>query len=142
MKIKRVKVGYQQQAKKSIYLLATGVIQCGNFEYAGRYKKKLKSLFTKICDLVPYVQSTDECDVSEYRYWDAVSIYDDYVVGQWLKSVSAEQMAKLSRETQVKKMLEDIQVEFVRAVGAKWRRIFKKADPNSPEMPKQPWQIL
>jgi hypothetical protein len=39
-------------------------------------------------------------------------------------------------------MLEKIKNEFKKAVGLKWKRIFKKSDPNDPTTPIQAWQIL
>jgi len=142
MAVKRIKIAYQQQANKPIYLLATGVIECGNFKYRGRYKDEFKSFFVRICDLVHDKHGIDEYDVSEYKYWNAINLYNDYIAAHWHESISAEQVEKFANETEVVMILEKIKSEFKRAVGLKWKRIFKKSDPNDPRTPTQAWQIL
>lgn len=141
MKVKRIRIAQQQQANKPIYLLATGAIECGNFKYTGRYKDEFKSFFIRICDLVHDKHGVDEYNVSEYKYWNAINIYD-YIVMHWLESISAEQVEKFANETEVKIMLEKIRCEFIRALNLRWRRIFKKSDPNDPNTPRQAWQLL
>lgn len=138
---KRIKIAYQQQANKPIYLLSTGTIECGNFKYNGRYKDEFKALFARISDLVHDKQESDEYDVSEYKHWNAINIYD-YIVQHWSKSVSAEQVEKFANETEVVMILEKIRHEFIRALGLKWKRIFRKSDPRDPKTPTQAWQIL
>lgn len=140
--IKRIKIGHQKQADKPVYLLATGVVQCGNFCYKGRYKSKFKSIFGRICELVDIKRITEEIDVSGYKYWDAVRIYDEYVVERWVSSVSARRLEKFANETEVFMLLEDIKVEFKRALALRWRRVFKKSDPKDPNTPKQAWKLL
>lgn len=142
MTIKRIKIADQQQVNKPIYLLATGAIECGDFKYTGRYKKDFKLFFLRICDLLSDKFENDEYDVSNYKYWNAINIYDEYMVAHWLESISAEQVKELANETEVKTMIEEIRQEFTRAVNLKWTRIFKKSDPNDPETPRQAWQIL
>ncbi len=142
MAVKGIKIAYQQQANKPIYLLATGAIECGDFKYTGRYKDEFKSFFVRICDLVHDKHKVDECDVSEYKYWNAINIYNDYIVAHWRESISAEQIERFANETEVVMMLEKIRHEFTRAVELKWRRIFRKSDPNDPRTPTQAWQIL
>lgn len=140
--VKRIKISYQQQANKPIYLLATGVIECGNFKYSGRCKDEFKSFFVRICDLVHDRHGIDEYDVSEYQYWNAIKIYNDYIVVHWHESISAKQVQKFANETEVVMIIEKIKCEFKRAVGLRWKRIFKKSDPNDPRTPTQAWQIL
>lgn len=142
MVVKRIKIAYQQQANKPIYLLATGVIECGNFKYSGRYKNEFKSLFVRICDLVHDKHGIDEYDVSEYKYWDAINIYNDCIVVHWHESISAEQVKKFANETEIVMILEKIKCEFKRLMGLRWKRIFKKSDPNDPRTPTQAWQTL
>jgi hypothetical protein len=137
-----IKVGHQKQADKPIYLLPTGAIQCGRFLYEGRYKKKFKAVYERILSLAPCKPRDGVIDVSQYHYWDAIRIYHEYVVVKWVKSVSAKQIEQFANETEVFRMLEDIRTEFKRAVGLKWQKEFKKANPNDPNRPRQAWQIL
>jgi hypothetical protein len=142
MAIQQIKIAQQQQADKPIYLLATGVIECGKFKYSGRHKKDFKSFFLRISDLVGDRFEGVDCDVSTYRYWNAINMYDDFIVANWLESISAEQVEKFANETEVFVITERIRAEFKRAVELKWRRIFRKLDPNDPNIPQQAWQIL
>lgn len=142
MTVKKIKIAYQQQANKPIYLLEAGVIECGNFKYSGRCKDEFKSFFVRICDLVHDRHGIDEYDVSEYQLWNAIKIYNDYIVVHWHESISAEQVQKFANETEVVMILEKIKCEFKRAVGLRWKRIFKKSDRNDPRTPTQSWQIL
>jgi hypothetical protein len=127
----KIKIADQQQANKPIYLLRTGAIECGNFRYDGRYKKKFKLLFEKIAALAHTKPTDGVLDVSLYKYWDAISIYDDYILAKWLKSISASKVEQFAVEAQVVLLLEDIKHEFKRAVGLKWKRMFHKSDPNN-----------
>jgi hypothetical protein len=138
----KIKIAHQQQANKPIYLLRTGAIECGNFRYDGRYKKKFKLLFERIAGLAHTKPRDGVLDVSLYKYWDAIRIYDDYILAKWLKSISASKIIQFAAEAQVVLLLEDIKDEFKRAVGLKWKRIFQKSDPNNANTPKQAWQIL
>lgn len=63
-------------------------------------------------------------------------------MSHWQESISAEQVEKFANETEVVMILEKIKHEFIRAVGLRWKRIFKKSDPNDPRTPTQAWQIL
>jgi hypothetical protein len=83
----KIKIAHQQQANKPIFLLRTGAIECGNFQYDGRYKEKFKFLFEKIAGLAHTKPIDGVLDVSLYKYWDAIRIYDDYVLAKWLKSI-------------------------------------------------------
>lgn len=140
--MRRIKIAQQQQANKPIYLLPTGAIECGNFRYGGRYKKRFKLLFEEITGLAYTKPKDGVLDVSQYKFWDAIQIYDDYIVAKWIKSISAKKVEQLAVETQVVLLLEDIKLEFKRAVGLKWQRMFRKSDPNNADTPKQAWQIL
>lgn len=138
----RIKVGHQQQADKPIYLLPTGAIQCGRFQYKGRYKKKFKALHQRIISLAHNKPKDGIVDVSQCKYWDAIRIYHDHVVARWIKTVSAKRIERFANDTEVFMLLEDIWEEFNRAVSLKWRKEFKKASLNDPDTPKQAWQIL
>ena len=87
MVVKKIKIAYHELANKPIYLLSTGVLVCGNYTYKGRYKDKFKSYFVKICDLVHDKHGVDEYDVSEYKYWNAIKIYHDYILPNWYNSI-------------------------------------------------------
>lgn len=137
-----IKIGHQDQANKPIYLLANGVIQCGRFEYRGRFKKKFKTEYTRIIDISYDHPKDGILDVSEYRYWDAISIYEDYVLTRFLTSISASRIEKFAAESAIVKLLDCVKEEFIRAVGLKWSRIFKRSDPLNPDTPKKAWQIL
>jgi hypothetical protein len=110
--VTKIRLGQQRQARKPIYLLPTGVVECGRFRYEGRYKKKFKSVFGRICSLAPTKPKDGVLDVSDYKYWDAPRIYDDYVVPRWCKFLSAVRLSKLASETQIVLMLAEIQREF------------------------------
>jgi len=142
MVVTKIKVAHQRQADKPIYLLPTGAIECGRFRYDGRYKRRLKSVFSRISLLAHTRPKNGVLDVSRYKYWNAISIYQDCVVATWRKSVSAGRIEKFASETEIVLMLEDVKYEFKRAVGLKWKRDFKKSDPNSMNRPRQAWQIL
>ena len=81
-------------------------------------------------------------DVSDYKYWDAIRIYRDYVVAGSYTSITAVQLEKFACETAIAIMLEEVKPEFKRAVELKWKKQFKKSDPNDPKTPFEAWQIL
>jgi hypothetical protein len=140
--VTRIKVGQQQKAGKPIYLLRTGAVECGKFRYEGRYRKKFKSIFEEICSLAPTKPKDGVLDISGYRYWDAMRIYDDYVVARWCKSVSATGLEKFACETQIFLMRRLIQSEFKRAVGLRWKREFRRRNTDDESTPWEAWQIL
>ena len=140
--VTKIKIGQQEQAKKPIYLLSTGAVECGRFRYEGRRKKQFKAMFDRIYSLAYSKPKDGILDVSGYRYWDAERIYNDYVCPRWCKSVSATRVEKFACETQVVSMLRAIQPEFKRAVGLRWKREFQKRDQDDPNTPWQAWQIL
>lgn len=81
-------------------------------------------------------------DVSTVRYWDAISIYDDYLVPKWQKSVTTTKMESFANETAIYRILEIIKPEFNHALRQKWKNIFMKWDKNDPNLPRHPWKIL
>jgi hypothetical protein len=140
--VTKIKVGQQQKAGKPVYLLPTGALECGRFRYEGRYKKRFKSIFNRICLLARTKPKDGVVDISDYKYWDAIRIYQDYVVANWYKSVSAVRLERFATETEIVLMLEEVKREFKRAVGLKWKKEFKKCDPNDVNSPVEAWQIL
>ena len=141
-RVTRIKIGQQEQAGKPIYLLRTGAVECGNFRYEGRYRKKFKSIFEKIYSLAHTKPKDGVLDVSGYLYWDAMRSYDDYVVARWCKSVSATRSEKFACETQIVLLLRVIQSEFKRAVGLRWKREFQRRNTDDESTLWQAWQIL
>ena len=137
-----IKIGHQEQANKPIFLLPSGAVECGNFKYDGRYKDNFKAIYNKILDIAYSKPRDGVVDVSNYKYWNAIRIYDEYVAAKWINTVSARRIEKFANETEVFLLLEDIRTEFKRAVGLKWKKIFKKADLNDPKTPRSGWQIL
>ena len=81
-------------------------------------------------------------DVSDFQYWDALNIFEEHIAKPWNKSVSAEQLERLSIETQVFLMLEPVREMFKKAVRKRWRRISKSYSVDDPNRPGQGWQIL
>lgn len=140
--MRKIKIAHQQQANKPIFLWRTGTLECGNFRYDGRYKKRFRLLFERIIELTNPKPKDDVLDVSEYKYWDAIQIYEEYILARWVKSISAKKVEQLAVEAQVALLVEDIKQEFKRAVALKWKRIFHISDPNNADTPKQAWQIL
>jgi hypothetical protein len=140
--VTKIKVGQQKQADKPIYLLHTGAVECGRFRYEGSCKRKFRSIFNRICLLAHTKPKDGVLDISDYKYWDAMRIYDDHVVAHWCKSVSAVRLEKFASETEIVLMLAEIKSEFKRAVGLRWKREFKKYDPNDENIPREAWQIL
>jgi len=138
----KIKVGQQEQADKPIYLLSTGVVECGKFRYRGRHKQKFKAIFNRIYSLAHTKPKDGVLDISGYKYWNAVRIYEEYVVRRWCKSVSAIQLEKFASETEIVLMLAEIKSEFKRAVGLRWKKEFRKRDPNDEQTPWHAWQIL
>lgn len=138
----KIKVGQQTQANLPIYLLHTGIIQCGKFKYQGRYKKKFKDIYAKIRDLTKSKPANGILDVSGCKYWDAINIYHEHIVVRWCKSISAARIEQYANETEIMRLLEPVKIEFHRAVRMKWRQVFKKCNPLDPQTPRQAWQIL
>ena len=138
----KIKIGHQEQANKPIFLLSTGAIVCGNFSYNGRFKKKFKQYYDRIYDLSKIKKGEKEIDVSGCRYWNAIGIYHNYVVEQWVSTVSARRLEKFANETEISIMVNDIIHEFKRALVLRWRKIFKNSDPNDPNTPRKAWQII
>jgi hypothetical protein len=142
MTVKRIKIGHQAQAEEPIYLFQSGKIVCGNYQYEGKMKKQFQGIFRTICELVEHKTTSDVLDVSSYRYWNTMSVYEEHIVLKLRKSIGATSLEKLAIETEVFLMLETVREEFKRAVSAKWRRIFKRADLDDPSTPTQGWHIF
>jgi len=70
-----IKIGHNNQANKPIFLFANGCVECGRYRYNGRYKEKFKRYFDEILELANSKPKQDIVDVSQVRYWDAISIY-------------------------------------------------------------------
>ena len=85
-----IKIGHQKQADKAIFLHKNGSFTCGNLKYRGRYIKKYQGYYNKILGLSNDKPRNAVLDVSQARYWDAISIYDEYVVEKWVANVSAK----------------------------------------------------
>lgn len=137
----KIKIGVQKQANKPIFLHKNGVVVCGNFTYKGRYKKKFREYYYFIKSHANSKAKKGVLDVSGYKYWDALSIYD-YVAMRWHRSISLRPLEKLANETEIRMRVEVIRKEFVRAARLKWLRIFRNSDPSDPHTPKMVWQIL
>ena len=110
-----------------------GVSCCcrNNWSYTGG-SYSLDFVYVNICcsfrdDNIHYKHGVDEYNVSEYKYWNAINLYDDYITAHWHELISAEQVKKFANETEVSMILEKIKSEFKRAVGLKWKKIFKKS---------------
>jgi len=137
-----IKIGYQKQAGKHIYLLNNGNVMCGNFTYKGRYSSNFKQYYERILEISHKKEIKGIVDVSLSRYWDAQSIYNDYLCKNWQKTISVEKMRKFADESEIREMIKVIQKEFIRAVNLKWKKIFKRSNLSDPSTPKIAWQIL
>jgi hypothetical protein len=142
MNTAKIKIGQQEQAQKAIFLLHTGVIQCGRFEYRGGCREQFRSIYERITDVAFDRPIDGVLDVSGYRYWDAIRIYNDFILKRWCARISSRRIERFATETAIVQMLDVIRAEFRRSVGAKWKRLFKRSDPLSPDTPKMAWQIL
>ncbi len=140
--MEKIKIAHQEQANESIYLLKSGKVVCGNYQYNGKMKKEFQDIFSIICDLTYQQTSTDTLDVSSYSYWNAMNIYEERLAKKWKKSISAKELEKLAIETEVFLMLEVVKEEFKRAVSAKWKRINKISETHDPSRPTQGWHLF
>ena len=68
--------------------------------------------------------------MSNSKYWDAIMIYDDYLVPKWQKTISVEKMSFFVKESQINILINKIKPEFIKAIEARWLKIFKMSDPN------------
>lgn len=137
-----IKIGSQRQAKKPVFLYNNGSIVCGNFIYKGRHRESYRKYYYYFLEHANSKAKNDILDVSEYKLWDATLIYNEYMAPKWQKTMSIDKLSAFANETEIRKRIETIIPEFVRALGAKWRRIFKNSNPADPVTPKQAWQIL
>jgi len=138
----KIKIGHQNQANKPIYLTQAGKIICGKFSYSGKYKSSLKEIYRSIKDLAYSKPKGEVLDVTNYKYWTAANIYDDYLVPKWQRTITVEKMEKFASETVIREMIAKIIPIFRKSLRAKWKRIFKKLDPTDEQTPKNPWEIL
>lgn len=141
MKFVPIKIGQQEQANKPIFLLPNGNIICGNFTYKRRFVEQFKKNYQIIFDLIPRKSKTSFLDVSEYRYWDAISIYD-YLVHKWQRGISVRKVEQFANETEITKVVTSMIPEFRRAVDRRWLRIFRSSNPIERDTLKEAWQIL
>lgn len=138
----KIKIGQQTQANKPIFLLHNGHIVCGNFIYKGRYIKTFANYYRSILKHTQKKPKKDILDVSTIRYWDAIIIYNDYLVPNCQKGITTKNIEAFANETAIYKILEIIKPEFQHALRQRWKKIFIKWDKNDPNLPRDPWQIL
>lgn len=138
-----IKLGYQNQAGKAVFLHENGLLVCGKFQYKSISNlKKFKNYFKIILDLTDKKPKQGVLDVSHVTFWDAISIYDNYVVTNWVANVSARKLEKFANETQISIIRSDIEPIFKQALVRRWRSVFKKYDLDDPSIPRESWQIL
>lgn len=140
-KYKRILLAIQKQSGKPIFLYENGEVVCGNFTYKGRYQKRFAEIYQKIFNLVDH-KNKIEIDVSKYKYWSAIEIYDNYIILNWIKSVSAHKIESFAKQTIVTLLVNEIKEEFIRAVSNKWKRMVLHVDSNNSDYPKDAWNIL
>ena len=124
--MKRIKIGHQMQADLPMHLIASGKIVCGAFEYSGAKTSEFRGVFEAIASTVKCLPPNTEFDVSDYKFLDAMNIYEEYIARPWKKSISAQKMERLAVETEIFVMLEPLRAEFKRSVATKWKRIFRE----------------
>lgn len=137
-----IKIGHEAQADLPIHLTRFGALVCGQFKYSGPKKKALAEIYLRIYELALPYSDGGLLDVSEYDYWDAINIYEEYIGKPFNESIGAEQLERLSVETEVVTMLLPVREIFKKAVGKKWRRICKNMSFDDPNRPSQGWHIL
>jgi len=137
-----IKIGHQDQADEPIFLHPNGKIVCGNFEYSGRFRPKFRDIYNFILDLVDQRPPNGIVDVSAYRSWNAMDIYEEYIAKPWKKSIDAKTLERLSNETCISQILDEVRIEFKRAVAAKWKKVFRNSDINDPATPTQGWHLF
>ena len=121
--------------------MISGQLVCGGYTYNGRHIKKYKGLFDAIWDMVDLRKIEDELDISKYRYWNALNIYEELIAIPWEKELKAEVLHDLSIETQIHLMMKPVKAEFMGAISRAWRSAIKKSDPNDPNRPTQAWHL-
>lgn len=142
MAITRIKIGHQQQADLPVHLYPTGKIVCGDYEYSGKHKQDFRRICNLISELVDHRQSDDSIDVSAYRPWNAIEVYEEYIAKPWKRSIGARTLERLANETIIYFELEKLRAIFEQDVAAKWKRIFRNSDINKPTTPTQGWHLF
>ena len=138
-----IKIGNQSQAKKDIFLHKNGSITCGKFIYKGRFINHFKAIYHEIIGYSNKQPVKNIVDVSKYKIWDAVTIYDQYILEHWVKSITSKTIERMAHETIVCRLVDSIKPEFNRALRSKWTKIFVAwKDKDDPNTPRDPWQIL
>ena len=110
----RIKIGHQEQADLPIYLYKNGKLVCGKYEYYGKYIKKFSRVYEVIYDLVRPESSVSGIDVSMFKPWNAIEIYEEYIAKPWNKSIGAKSLERLSIETQVPVQKTDRNIPILR----------------------------
>lgn len=134
----QIKIGHQKQANKEIFLLSNGNIICGGFTYTGRYTNKFKKYYVAILNHLKSKPKNEVVDASLLKYWDARSI-NEYMTNRWQQSITFDKIEDFANETTIAELIADIIPEFKRALGLRWRRVFKESANHTP---KNAWEIL
>jgi hypothetical protein len=138
----RIKIGHQEQADLPIYLYKNGKLVCGKYEYSGKYIKEFSRVYEVISDLVRQESSVGSIDVSMFKPWNAIEIYEEYIAKPLKKSIGAKSLERLSIETQVYLVLVPVREVFKTDVHAKWKKKFTKSDINDPNIPRKGWHLF
>jgi hypothetical protein len=142
MKNIKIKIGHQTQANKPIFLLHNGHIVCGKFIYKGRFIKTFANYYRTILEHTDKKNKQTLLDVSAVRYWDAITIYDHYLIPRWQRGITTKKIENFARESKIYKIIEEMKPEFKHALRQKWKKIFMKWDKNDPNLPRNPWEII
>lgn len=141
MRTDRIKVGREPNTGNGVFLMRSGQLICGGYTYNGRMIKEFRGLFETVWDMIDRSEVVDELDISQYRYWNALNIYDELIVPKWEESLSAKALHDLSIETQIHLMMKPVKSEFMRAISSAWKRAVKKSAPEDPNRPTQAWHL-
>ena len=143
MKTNKIKVGFEQQAKKPVYLYKNGDVQCGAFRYRpGKLREKFKEIFEIIWRLTIDLEWENEIDVSSFKAWNACKIYEEFILKNWAANIPAKTVEKLALETEVHLTLEMVRTEFKKSVYRKFKRERKLYDFYDNRFPHHGWQVL
>lgn len=137
----RILLAVQTQANKPIFLYENGCVCCGCFRYSGRYKKYFSEIYKEIVKILND-SSNEEINVSNFKYWSAIDIYNEIIIPNWLCSISSEQIELFAKQSIITININEIREEFLRAVNLRWRKTIKNANVGDNNVYKQAWQIL
>ena len=138
-----IKIGNQSEANKDIFLHENGHVSCGRYEYKGSSIKIFKDIYEEIIERAGKKPINNVIDVSMYKTWDAVTIYDEYIVNHWVKAITSKTIEKMANETIICRLVNTIKPEFTLAVRKAWKKIFLAwKDKDDPNTPRNPWQIF